>query len=51
MTEIQRVAPKMLPAEIRNYLASFLFTGDSAFQRWKRFRAASAGVWRWQNWH
>jgi ATP-binding cassette subfamily F protein 3 len=32
MTEIQRVAPKMLPAEIRNYLASFLFTGDSAFQ-------------------
>ncbi len=33
MAEIDRVAPQMLPAEIRNYLAKFLFTGDDVFRR------------------
>ncbi len=32
MQEIEALAPKMLPAEIRNYLASFLFTGDDVFR-------------------
>ncbi|HZW03613.1 MAG TPA: ABC-F family ATP-binding cassette domain-containing protein [Anaerolineaceae bacterium] len=32
MDEIQAVAPKMLPAEVRDYLARFLFTGDDAFK-------------------
>jgi len=30
--EIQGVAPKMLPAEVRDYLAKFLFTGDDVFK-------------------
>ena len=30
--EIQTVAPKMLPGEVREYLAKFLFTGDDAFK-------------------
>lgn len=33
MTEIAYVAPNMLPAEIRNYLAKFLFTGDDVFRK------------------
>ena len=33
MTEIGYVAPNMLPAEIRNYLAKFLFTGDDVFRK------------------
>jgi ATP-binding cassette, subfamily F, member 3 len=33
MQEIDRVAPKMLPAEVRNYLAKFLFSGDDVFKR------------------
>jgi ATP-binding cassette, subfamily F, member 3 len=33
MQEIDRVAPKMLPAEVRDYLAKFLFTGDDVFKR------------------
>jgi len=33
MTEIDSVSPNMLPAEIRNYLAKFLFTGDDVFRR------------------
>jgi len=32
MDEIQNVAPKMLPAEVRDYLAKFLFTGDDVFK-------------------
>lgn len=32
MEEIQFVAPKMLPAEARDYLAKFLFTGDDVFK-------------------
>jgi len=32
MEEIQAQAPKMLPAEVRDYLAKFLFTGDDAFK-------------------
>ena len=32
MEEIQGVIPKMLPAEVRDYLAKFLFTGDDVFK-------------------
>ena len=32
MEEIQSLAPRMLPAEERDYLARFLFTGDDVFQ-------------------
>ena len=33
MREIDSVAPNMLPAETRNYLAKFLFTGDDVFKK------------------
>lgn len=33
MREIDSVAPNMLPAEVRNYLAKFLFTGDDVFRK------------------
>jgi len=33
MQEIDSVAPNMLPAEIRNYLAKFLFTRDNVFRK------------------
>ena len=32
MEEIQAVNPKWLPAEVRDYLAKFLFTGDDVFK-------------------
>ncbi|MEI8131305.1 MAG: ABC-F family ATP-binding cassette domain-containing protein [Leptolinea sp.] len=32
MEEINLAAPKKLPADVRNYLAKFLFTGDDAFK-------------------
>jgi ATP-binding cassette subfamily F protein 3 len=32
MKEIETAAPTMRPAEIRNYLAKFLFTGDDVFK-------------------
>ncbi|HWQ45897.1 MAG TPA: ABC-F family ATP-binding cassette domain-containing protein [Longilinea sp.] len=32
MDEIQALAPKMLPGEIRDYLAKFLFTGEDVFK-------------------
>ncbi len=32
MEEIQAVAPTMLPADVRDYLAKFLFTGDDVFK-------------------
>jgi ATP-binding cassette subfamily F protein 3 len=32
MEEIQGIRPKMLPAEVRDYLARFLFTGDDVFK-------------------
>ena len=31
--EIQGIRPKMLPAEARDYLAKFLFTGDDVFKK------------------
>jgi ATP-binding cassette subfamily F protein 3 len=31
--EVQGVRPKMLPAEARDYLAKFLFTGDDVFKK------------------
>jgi ATP-binding cassette, subfamily F, member 3 len=33
MGEIEAEAPNMLPAEIRHYLAKFLFTGDDVFRK------------------
>jgi ATP-binding cassette subfamily F protein 3 len=33
MQEIQSVAPQLLPAAVRNFLAKFLFTGDDVFRR------------------
>ena len=33
MQEINSVAPQLLPAEVRNFLAKFLFTGDDVFRR------------------
>lgn len=33
MEEINKSAPKMLPAEVRDYLAKFLFTGDDVFKQ------------------
>lgn len=33
MEEIDSVAPNMLPAEIRHYLAKYLFTGDDVFRK------------------
>jgi ATP-binding cassette subfamily F protein 3 len=33
MQEIEAIAPGMLPAEIRDYLARFLFTGDDVFHQ------------------
>lgn len=33
MGEIDSVAPNMLPAEIRHYLAKYLFTGDDVFRK------------------
>ena len=32
MDEIRAVAPKMLPGEVRDYLARFLFSGDDVFK-------------------
>jgi ATP-binding cassette subfamily F protein 3 len=33
MEEIEAASPGMLPAEIRNYLARYLFTGDDVFRK------------------
>lgn len=41
--EIQGVAPKMLPAEVRDYLAKFLFTGDDVFKEVKLLSGGERG--------
>ena len=33
MEEIDAIAPHLLPAEVRNYLAKFLFTEDDVFKQ------------------
>jgi ATP-binding cassette subfamily F protein 3 len=33
MQEIEALTPNLLPAEVRNYLARFLFTGDDVFRK------------------
>ncbi len=33
MQEIEAAAPNLLPGEIRNYLAKFIFTGDDVYKR------------------
>jgi ATP-binding cassette subfamily F protein 3 len=41
--EIQGVIPKMLPAEVRDYLAKFLFTGDDVFKEVKLLSGGERG--------
>lgn len=41
--EIQGIAPKMLPAEVRDYLAKFLFTGDDVFKQVKLLSGGERG--------
>jgi len=41
--EIQGIAPKMLPADVRDYLAKFLFTGDDVFKQVKLLSGGERG--------
>ncbi|MEA5078743.1 MAG: ABC-F family ATP-binding cassette domain-containing protein [Anaerolineaceae bacterium] len=41
--EIQGIAPRMLPAEVRDYLAKFLFTGDDVFKQVKLLSGGERG--------
>jgi ATP-binding cassette subfamily F protein 3 len=41
--EIQGVMPRMLPAEVRDYLARFLFTGDDVFKEVKLLSGGERG--------
>lgn len=41
--EINKIAPHMLPAEIRDYLAKFLFTGDDVFKEVKLLSGGERG--------
>jgi ATP-binding cassette subfamily F protein 3 len=43
MQEISSVAPNLLPAEIRSYLAKFLFTGDDVFRRVRTLSGGERG--------
>ncbi|MFZ3078419.1 MAG: ATP-binding cassette domain-containing protein, partial [Bellilinea sp.] len=43
MEEINKVAPHMLPAETRDYLAKFLFTGDDVFKEVKLLSGGERG--------
>jgi ATP-binding cassette subfamily F protein 3 len=41
--EIQTVVPQMLPAQVRDYLAKFLFRGDDAFKQVKVLSGGEGG--------
>ncbi len=43
MDEISNFAPHWLPAEVRNYLAKFLFTGDDVFKEVKLLSGGERG--------
>lgn len=43
MEEINHVVPHMLPAEVRDYLAKFLFTGDDVFKEVKLLSGGERG--------
>lgn len=43
MDEIYKVAPNMLPAQIRDYLAKYLFTGDDVFKKVKVLSGGEKG--------
>ena len=43
MDEINKAAPNMLPAEIRNYLAKYLFSGDDVFKKIKVLSGGEKG--------
>jgi len=41
--EINKIVPNMLPAEVRDYLAKFLFTGDDVFKEVKLLSGGERG--------
>ena len=43
MEEINSLAPDLLPAEIRNYLAKYLFTGDDVFRKVRTLSGGERG--------
>ena len=43
MDEINKAAPNMLPAQIRNYLAKYLFSGDDVFKKVKVLSGGEKG--------
>ncbi|MGI6740615.1 MAG: ABC-F family ATP-binding cassette domain-containing protein [Brevefilum sp.] len=43
MEEIDSLAPDLLPAEIRNYLAKYLFTGDDVFRKVRTLSGGERG--------
>ncbi len=43
MDEINKIAPNMLPAQIRDYLAKYLFTGDEVFKKVKVLSGGEKG--------
>ena len=43
MDEINKVAPNMLPAQIRDYLARYLFSGDDVFKKVKVLSGGEKG--------
>ncbi len=43
MDEINKVAPNMLPAQIRDYLAKYLFSGDDVFKKVKVLSGGEKG--------
>jgi ATP-binding cassette, subfamily F, member 3 len=48
--EIESAAPGMLLAEIRSYLARFLFTGEDVFKRVQVLSGGSGVAWRLPSW-
>ena len=43
MDEINKVAPNMLPAQVRDYLAKYLFSGDDVFKKVKVLSGGEKG--------
>ena len=43
MDEINKIAPNMLPAQIRDYLAKYLFSGDDVFKKVKVLSGGEKG--------
>ncbi len=47
--EINREAPRMLPGEVRDYLAKYGFRRMMFSRRLARFPVANADVWHWRS--